>query len=551
MEAGNKSDNFWYKDAVFYELHVRTFYDSNGDGVGDFKGLTAKLEYLQWLGVDCLWLLPFYPSPLKDDGYDVSDFYNIHPDLGTMEDLRAFVQEAHKRGIKVVADLVFNHVSSEHLWFKEARSHPESQKKNWFIWSDTNKKNSSARIIFSDTEKSNWAWDDDVRAYYWHRFYNHQPDLNYDIPEVREEMKNVIRFWLDMGIDGFRCDAVPYLFDREGTNSENLPETHIFFREVRKMLDERYLGRILLAEVNQWPTEVISYFGNNDEFQMLFNFPLMPRIFIALAKEQYQPIADIINQTKNIPEACQWAIFLRNHDELTLEVTNNEERDIMWREYAKHPKMRFNRGIRRRLAPLVDNNRLTIEMLYGLLFSLPGSPVIYYGDELGMGDNIFLGDRNGVRTPMQWSSDKNAGFSSVDSEQLYLPVITNPNYHYEAINVYAEKRLPYSLLNWMKNVIGIRKQKKAFGRGNIELLKPSNTKILAFIREYGDERILCIFNLSRHAQHFELNLEQYAGMIPIEMFGNVNFPAIKKEPYPFTLTGHRFMWFELRKNTNV
>ncbi len=551
MEAGNKSDNFWYKDAVFYELHVRTFYDSNGDGVGDFKGLTAKLEYLQWLGVDCIWLLPFYPSPLKDDGYDVSDFYNIHPDLGTMEDFRAFVQEAHKRGIKVVADLVVNHVSSEHLWFKEARSHPESQKKSWFIWSDTNKKNSSARIIFSDTEKSNWAWDDDVRAYYWHRFYSHQPDLNYDIPEVREEMKNVIRFWLDMGIDGFRCDAVPYLFDREGTNNENLPETHIFFREVRKMLDERYLGRILLAEVNQWPTEVISYFGNNDEFQMLFNFPLMPRIFIALAKEHYQPIADIINQTKNIPEACQWAIFLRNHDELTLEMTNNEERDIMWREYAKHPKMRFNRGIRRRLAPLVDNDRLTIEMLYGLLFSLPGSPVIYYGDELGMGDNIFLGDRNGVRTPMQWSSDKNAGFSSADSEQLYLPVTTNPNYHYEAINVYAEKRLPYSLLSWMKNIIGIRKQKKAFGRGYIEILRPSNTKILAFIREYGDERILCIFNLSRHAQHFELNLEQYAGMIPIEMFGNVNFPAIKKEPYPFTLTGHRFMWFELRKNTNV
>jgi len=540
-------ENLWYKDAIIYEVHVKSFYDSNNDGIGDFRGLTLKLDYIKSLGVDCIWLLPFYPSPLKDDGYDAADFYDVHPDYGELRDFEEFIQEAHRRGIRVIADMVFNHVSSDHSWFQEARSDPKSSKRDYFVWSDTDKKYEDARIIFVDTEESNWTWDPMAKKYYWHRFFSHQPDLNYDNPEVREEMKRVMRFWLSKGLDGFRCDAVPYLFEREGTNCENLPETHAYLKEIRKMMDEEFPGTILLAEANQWPTEAIPYFGEGDEFHMAFNFPLMPRIFIAFRKADRTSLVDILNQTANIPTSCQWAKFLRNHDELTLEMVSDEERDFMYSEYAKHPKMRLNVGIRRRLAPLVDNDRLKLEIFNALLFSLPGTPVIYYGDELGMGDNIFLGDRNGVRTPMQWDSDRNSGFSKVDPEELYLPVIVNPNYHYESVNVRAEEKLPYSLLNYMKQLIEARKSTKAFGRGGIKMLHPENRSILAFVRTYLDEDILCIFNLSRKPQFFELDLSEYVGIKPVEMLGEVTFPRIKERPYLFTLTGHGFLWFRISK----
>lgn len=544
-----KKDPLWYKDAIIYEVHVKSFYDSNEDGIGDFNGLTSRLDYLKDLGIDCVWLLPFYPSPLRDDGYDVADFYNVHPDFGTLDDFKHFIKEAHKRGIRVIADMVFNHVSSDHAWFQEARLNPDSPKRDYFVWSDTDKKYQNARIIFVDTEISNWTWDPIAKQYYWHRFFSHQPDLNYENPELREEMKNVVRFWLNLGLDGFRCDAVPYLFEEEGTTGENLPQTHAYLKEVRAMMDAEFPNAILLAEANQWPTEAIPYFGDGDEFHMAFNFPLMPRIFIAIRKADRNPIVDILNQTINIPANCQWAKFLRNHDELTLEMVSDEERDYMYNEYAKHPKMRLNVGIRRRLAPLVDNDRLTLEMLYALLFALPGSPVIYYGDEVGMGDNVFLGDRNGVRTPMQWTPDRNAGFSLVDPEQLYFPIIENPMFHYQFVNVKTQSKLPNSLLNWVKNLIVLRKKTKAFGRGGIKILNPENPSILAFIRTYKDRDVLCVFNLSRKPQYFQLDLDEYIGIKPQEMIGEVLFPRIKERPYLFTLTGHRFLWFELDPKT--
>ncbi len=549
MAKAQNNNHLWYKDAIFYEVHVKSFYDSNEDGIGDFKGLTHKLNYIQNLGVNCVWLLPFYPSPLKDDGYDVADYYNVNPDYGTLEDFQEFVDEAHKRGIRVIADMVFNHVSSDHPWFQEARKDQNSPKRDWFVWSDDDQKYKDVRIIFTDTEVSNWTWDPVAKQYYWHRFFSHQPDLNFDNPEVREEMKKVMRFWLDLGLDGFRCDAVPYLFEREGTSCENLPETHAYFKEIRKMMDEDYPGTILLAEANQWPTEAIPYFGNGDEFHMAFNFPVMPRIFLALRKEDRKAIVDILKQTAGIPPTAQWAKFLRNHDELTLEMVSDEERDFMYNEYAKHPKMRINVGIRRRLAPLIDNDRLTLDMLYALLFTLPGSPVIYYGDELGMGDNIFLGDRNGVRTPMQWTPDRNAGFSMVDPEQLYLPIIENPMFHYQSVNVKTQERLPYSLLNYIKTLIKIRKKTEAFGKGGMKMIYPENRSIFAFVRTHPDDDILCIFNLSRKPQYFQLDLAEYAGIKPVEMASEVAFPRIKDKPYLFTLTGHRFLLFRLDKST--
>lgn len=549
----NIEDEQWYKDAVFYELHVRTFFDSNGDGVGDFVGLTQKLDYIQGLGVDCIWLLPFFPSPLRDDGYDVSDFYNIHPDLGTLDDFKTFTKEAHKRGLRVISDMVFNHVSNDHQWFQEARNDRNSPKRDWFVWADDDKKYSNVRIIFTDTETSNWTWDPLAKQYFWHRFFSNQPDLNFDNPEVREEMKKIISFWMDMGLDGMRCDAVPYLFEREGTSSENLPETHQFFKEVRKMLDEKYPGKILLAEANQLPHETIPYLGDGkgDEFHMAFNFPLMPRIFISLAKKDRTPIIDILEQTKDIPETAQWATFLRNHDELTLEMVTDEEREFMYMEYVKHPKMRINVGIRRRLAPLVENDRLTMELITAMLLTFPGSPVIYYGDELGMGDNLFLGDRNGVRTPMQWSSDLNAGFSIADPEHCYLPPITNPAYHYETLNIRTSEKMPYSFLNWVKARLKVRRKTKAFGRGTFEVLEPENKKILAFIREFEGDIILCIYNLSRRPQYCELDLSKYKGLHLFELNGEVQFPEITDDKNVFTLTGHRFFWFHISENRIV
>jgi len=545
-------NDLWYRDAIFYEVPVKSFYDSNNDGIGDFKGLTMKLDYLANLGVDCVWLLPFYQSPLKDDGYDISDYYSILPAYGTLEDFDEFIEQAHNHGIRVIADLVINHVSDMHPWFQEARSSPNSPKHNWFVWSDTDKKYSQARIIFIDTERSNWTWDPVANKYYWHRFYSSQPDLNFDNPEVREEMMRVIRFWLRRGLDGFRCDAVPYLFEREGTNCENLPETHAYFKEVRKMVDKEFPGAILLAEANQWPTDAKAYFGNGDEFHMAFNFPLMPRMFIALAREDRYPIVDIVKETLPIPENCDWGTFLRNHDELTLEMVTDEERDIMYHVYVKHPKMRLNLGIRRRLAPLVDGDRATIELLYGLLFSLPGSPILYYGDELGMGDNIFLGDRNGVRTPMQWSADRNAGFSRVDPEQLYAPVIMNSNYHYEAINVEAQLRVETSLLNWVKRMIQVRKRySKVLGRGSIEFVEHPNKRVLAFTRSYGDEYMFCIYNLSKKPTAAEMNLREFNDWTPVEAQTRTPFPKIGTLPYFFTLSPHGFFWFKLEKPTFV
>jgi maltose alpha-D-glucosyltransferase/alpha-amylase len=542
------SDNLWYKDAVFYELHVKAFYDSNADGFGDFRGLMEKLDYVQELGIDCIWILPFYPSPLRDDGYDIADYYGVHPDYGTLQDFKAFLKAAHRRNLKVMVDLVMNHTSDQHPWFQEARKDPKSPRRNYYVWSDTDQKYLDARIIFIDTERSNWTWDPVAQQYYWHRFFSHQPDLNYDNPRVRRSMLKVIRHWLDMGVDGFRADAVPYLFEREGTNCENLPETHAYLKEVRRFIDEHYPGRILLAEANQWPADVRPYFGDGDEFHMAFNFPLMPRIFMALRREDRTPIVDIISQLPPIPETCQWCLFLRNHDELTLEMVTDEERDYMYHEYAKDPRMKLNLGIRRRLAPLVDNGRRRIELLNSLLFTLPGSPIIYYGDEIGMGDNIYLGDRNGVRTPMQWTGDRNAGFSRADAARLYSPVIMDPVYGYQAINVEAQLRDPSSLLNWMKRLIRIRKRYPVFGRGAIEFLHPENRKVLAYIRR-DDQHVLVVNNLSRFVQPVELDLRHYAGWTPVEIFGETRFPPIGELPYFLTLGPHGFYWFRLERNT--
>jgi maltose alpha-D-glucosyltransferase / alpha-amylase len=543
-----ENDPQWYKDAVFYEVYVRGFYDSDADGIGEFRGLTEKLDYLQWLGITCIWLLPMYQSPLKDGGYDIADFYAILPEFGTVADFREFLKQAHARGIRVITDLVVNHTSDQHPWFQEARSSPDSPKRDWYVWSDTADRYAGARVIFTDTEHSNWTWDAQAQAFYWHRFFSHQPDLNYDNPEVQRAMLDVIAFWLELGIDGFRVDAIPYLFEREGTNCENLPETHAFLKKVRSFVDEKFPNTLLLGEANQWPEDVVEYFGKGDEFHMNYHFPIMPRLFMALSQEDRMPIVEILARTPAIPETCQWGIFLRNHDELTLEMVTDEERDYLYGEYAKDRRMRLNVGIRRRLASLMDNGRRRIELLHGLLFSLPGSPFIYYGDEIGMGDNIYLGDRDGVRTPMQWSSDRNAGFSKADLEKLYFPVISNPVYGYQAVNVEAQQRYQSSLLQWMRLMIHLRKSHRVFGRGNMEFIRPENRKIFAFTRTYEDETVLCVFNLSRVAQPVELDLAYLRGKIPVEMAGGTEFPTITESPYQLALAPYGFYWFLLRDN---
>ena len=544
-----ESDPLWFKRAVFYEIHIRGFYDGNDDGSGDFQGLIEKLDYLQWLGIDCVWLLPMYASPLRDGGYDIADFYSIHPDYGNVEDFHTFVDQAHQRGIRVIADLVMNHTSSDHPWFQESRSSPDSPKRSWYVWSDTDDRYRGARIIFVDSEVSNWTWDPIAGAYYWHRFFSTQPDLNYDNPEVREAMLDVLRFWLDLGIDGFRLDAVPYLFEREGTNCENLPETHAYLKRVRAEIDAHYPDRVLLAEANQWPADVVDYFGEGDECHMAFQFPVMPRMFMAIRREEATPILDILEQTPPIPGNAQWGLFLRNHDELTLEMVTDEERDYMYAEYAKDPRMKLNLGIRRRLAPLLDNGRDETELMTAILFSLPGSPVLYYGDEIGMGDNIYLGDRDGVRTPMQWTGDRNGGFSRADFARLYLPPLMDPVYGYQAVNVEAQLRTPTSLLRWMHRFIALRKEHPVFALGTWEPLRPANPRILAHIRRYEDEIALCVHNLARSAQAVELDLSAYEGLVPEEMLGRTPFPAIGTLPYLLTLTGRGFFWFLLREQT--
>jgi len=540
--------NEWYKDAVIYEAHVRAFFDSNNDGIGDFPGLTSRLDYLQSLGVNALWLLPFYPSPLRDDGYDIADYENIHPSYGTIQDFERFMEEAHKRGIRVITELVVNHTSDQHPWFQAARRAPAgSPEREFYVWSDTKQKYQGVRIIFTDTETSNWSWDDTAHAYYWHRFFHHQPDLNFDNPRVLDAVLKTMNFWMDRGVDGLRLDAVPYLIEREGTICENLDETHDILRQIRKAMDTRYEGKMLIAEANQWPADVRPYFGDGDECQMAFHFPLMPRMFMAIRQEDRHPITEIMRQTPDIPENCQWGLFLRNHDELTLEMVTDEERDYMYQAYAADPRMRINVGIRRRLAPLVENSRRRIELLNSLLFSFPGTPVIYYGDEIGMGDNIYLGDRNGVRTPMQWTGDRNAGFSRVDPARLFAPPIMDPVYGYQAINVEAQEQSQFSLLNWMKRLIALRKQFKVFGRGTLEFLPSANRKILSYVRRDAEESILCVANLSRTVQPVELNLSQFKGMTPVEMLGPTEFPRIGELPYFLTLPGYNFYWFRLQQ----
>jgi maltose alpha-D-glucosyltransferase / alpha-amylase len=540
------SDALWYKDAILYEVRVRSFCDSNGDGVGDFAGLTQKLDYVRDLGVTALWLLPFYPSPLKDDGYDISDYTDLHPECGLLREFKLFVREAHRRGLRVVTELVLNHTSDQHPWFQRARrAKLGSVWRDFYVWSDTADRYAEARIIFKDFESSNWSWDPVAKAYYWHRFYSSQPDLNYANPAVRQAIFQTVDFWLRLGVDGLRLDAVPYLFEREGTNCENLPETHEFLKELRHHIDEAFRERMLLGEANQWPEDAVAYFGTGDECHMAFHFPIMPRLFMALHMEDRFPIVDIINQTPVIPDTAQWALFLRNHDELTLEMVTDEERDYMYRVYAHDPRARINLGIRRRLAPLLGNNRRRIELMNGLLFSLPGTPIIYYGDEIGMGDNVYLGDRNGVCTPMQWSADRNAGFSRANPQRLYLPVTIDPEYHYETVNVEAQQSNPYSLLWWMKRLIALRKQHPAFGRGTLEFLHPRNGKVLAFVRRYEEEQILVVANLSRYAQFVELDLAEHKGKVAVELFGGTEFPAIGDLPYLLTLGPHAFYWFAL------
>jgi maltose alpha-D-glucosyltransferase/alpha-amylase len=547
---GLEDNPLWYKDAIIYQLHVRTFFDSDGDGIGDFKGLTEKLDYLQDLGVTALWLLPFYPSPLKDDGYDISDYAAIHPAYGDLRDFKVFLRESHRRGLRVITELVVNHTSDQHGWFQRARrAEPGSPWRDFYVWSDTPDRYKETRIIFQDFESSNWAWDPVAKAYYWHRFYSHQPDLNYDNPRVQSAISKALDFWLDLGVDGLRLDAVPYLYEREGTNCENLPETHQFLKKLRSHVENRFKNRMFLGEANQWPEDAAEYFGLGDECHMAFHFPLMPRMFLSLRMEDSFPILDILDQTPPIPETCQWALFLRNHDELTLEMVTDEERDYMYRTYAQDPRMRINLGIRRRLAPLLGNHRRRIELMNGLLFSMPGTPVIYYGDEIGMGDNIYLGDRNGVRTPMQWSADRNAGFSKANPQKLYLPVIIDPEYHYEVINVEAEQNNTHSILWWMKRLFSLRKRFSAFGYGSIEFLNPDNSRILAFLRTHGQERLLVVANLSRFVQHVDLDLSTYAGTVPVEIFGRTPFPVIGRAPYFLSLGPHSFYWFILEPQT--
>ena len=545
-EAKLEADQLWFKDAIIYQLHVKAFADSNNDGIGDFAGLTEKLDYLEDLGITTLWLLPFYPSPGRDDGYDISDYRTINPDFGTMADFRRFMQEARRRKLHVITELVINHSSDQHPWFQRARrSKPGTDARNWYVWSDTDQAYAGTRIIFSDTEKSNWAWDPVAGAYYWHRFFSHQPDLNYDNPRVLSAMIQIMRRWADLGVDGFRLDAIPYLCEREGTNNENLPETHGIIKKIRAALDSYLSGKVLLAEANQWPEDVSAYFGDGDECHMAYHFPLMPRIYMAIAQEDRFPITDILRQTPDIPANCQWALFLRNHDELTLEMVTDVERDYLWSTYATDPRARINLGIRRRLASLMDNDRRKIELMNSLLMSFPGTPIIYYGDEIGMGDNVYLGDRNGVRTPMQWSADRNAGFSEADTAALFSPVLADPPYSYHNVNVAAQERTMTSLLRWMRRLVAIRKKYQAFGRGTFQALDPNNRRVLVFLRRYQDEVILCVNNLSRFAQFVELDLREFKGCIPLELYGNTPFPAIGDLPYLLTLGPHNFLWFRL------
>jgi maltose alpha-D-glucosyltransferase / alpha-amylase len=539
---------YWYKDAIIYELHIKAFFDSNGDGIGDFAGLMQKLDYLEDLGVTAIWLLPFYPSPLKDDGYDIADYYTINPSYGDLKIFKKLIKEAHKRGLKIITELVINHTSDQHPWFQRARTAPVgSNHRDYYVWSDDPNKYKDARIIFTDTEPSNWTWDPVAKSYFWHRFFSHQPDLNFDNPNVQEEIFKIMDFWCKMGVDGFRLDAVPYLFERENTNCENLPPTHEFLKKLRAHVDKHFDNKLLLAEANMWPEDSAAYFGDGDECHMNYHFPIMPRMFMAVKMEDRYPIIDIIDQTPDIPESCQWGIFLRNHDELTLEMVTDEERDYMYKVYTKDPQAKINVGIRHRLAPLLENNRSKIELMNVLLFSLPGTPIIYYGDEIGMGDNFYLGDRDGVRTPMQWSADRNAGFSSANPHKLYLPVVIDPEYKYESVNVEAQHMNSSSLLWWMKRIISMRKKFKAFGRGDINFLSPANAKIIAYTRTYEDEDILVLANLSRFSQAAELDLEAYDGYTPVEVFSHNKFPQITEDPYLFTMAPHGYYWFLLEK----
>jgi maltose alpha-D-glucosyltransferase/alpha-amylase len=547
--APGPADALWYKDAVIYQVHVKAFFDSNNDGIGDFRGLTSKLDYIQDLGVSAVWVLPFYPSPLKDDGYDVADYTDVHPQYGTRADFRTFVREAQRRGLKVITELVVNHTSDQHPWFQAARRAPKgSKKRDWYVWSDSDEKYAGTRIIFTDTEKSNWTWDPVAQQYFWHRFFSHQPDLNFDNPNVLKAVFRVMRFWADLGVDGFRLDAIPYLVEREGTNNENLPETHVVLKQLRAALDASYPGRFFLAEANQWPEDVRPYFGEGDECHMAFHFPLMPRMYMAIAQEDRHPLVEIMHQTPEIPDNSQWAIFLRNHDELTLEMVTSRERDYMYKMYAADRQARINLGIRRRLAPLMENDPQRIRLMNSLLLSMPGSPILYYGDEIGMGDNIYLGDRNGVRTPMQWSPDRNAGFSRADPQRLYLPPIMDPIYGYGAVNVEAQARDPSSQLNWMKHMLAVRQTSHAFGRGKLIFLRPGNRKILSYIREDKDDVVLCVANLARTAQPVELDLKRFKGRVPVEMLGRTAFPPIGELPYMLSLPAHGFYWFRLTTN---
>ncbi len=550
--AAETSDPLWYKDAIIYQLHVKAFFDSNDDGIGDFNGLTQRLDYLQDLGVTTLWLLPFYPSPGRDDGYDIADYRRINPDFGTIKDFRRFISEAKRRGLRVITELVINHTSDQHTWFRRARrSKPGSDARNWYVWSDTDQKYLDTRIIFTDTEKSNWTWDPEAGAYFWHRFFSHQPDLNYDNPQVFRAMVQVMRRWLDFGVDGFRLDAIPYLCEREGTNNENLPETHAVIKRLRAEIDAYAPNTFLLAEANQWPEDVRAYFGDGDECHMAYHFPLMPRIYMAIAQEDRFPIMDILRQTPDIPPNCQWALFLRNHDELTLEMVTDAERDYLWSTYAAEPRARLNLGIRRRLAPLMDNDRRKIELMKSLMLSLPGTPIFYYGDEIGMGDNIYLGDRNGVRTPMQWTSDRNGGFSRCDPAKLFLPPIMDPVYGYQSVNVEAQSRSISSLLNWMKRMIAVRKTSKVFGRGTMTMLRPTNRAVMAYLRQYGHEVLLCVANLSRAAQSTEIDLSQWRGRVPVEMLGRSRFRRIDEFPFVVTLGPYGFFWFLLTEEAGM
>ncbi|MFW7414087.1 maltose alpha-D-glucosyltransferase [Demequina sp. SO4-18] len=552
VEQGiDHTDVDWFKSAVFYEVLIRSFRDSSGDGVGDLKGLTEKLDYLEWLGVDCLWLPPFFPSPLKDGGYDVADYTAVAEDIGTIDDFQAFLDEAHSRGIRVIIDVVMNHTSDQHPWFQASRSDPDGPYGDFYVWNDTDEPYSEARIIFVDTESSNWTWDPVRQQYFWHRFYSHQPDLNFENPAVHEAMLDVLKFWLERGVDGFRLDAVPYLYEEEGTNGENLARTHEFLKTVRKYVDTNFPGRVLLAEANQWPADVVDYFGDpevgGDECHMCFHFPVMPRIFMGVRRESRYPISEILDQTPEIPDHCQWGIFLRNHDELTLEMVTDEDRDYMWKEYATDPRMKANIGIRRRLAPLLDNDTNQMELFSALLLSLPGSPVLYYGDEIGMGDNIWLGDRDGVRTPMQWTPDRNAGFSQANPGKLALPPVMDPVFGYQSVNVEAQQESTSSLLHWTRRMIHVRRQHSAFGRGSFYDLGGSNPSVLSYLREDGDDVMLCVNNLSRFPQPVELDLHQFSGSQPVEMLGGVEFPAIGDLPYLLTLAGYGFYWFRISR----